>query len=52
MIIKEPYLRYESQAQEASLRVDSPSDVIFVDSTDQEFLRRLGAQKWWVHLKN
>lgn len=45
MVIKEPYLRYGSQCLEASLRVDSPSDVIFVDSTDLDLMTKIGAKK-------
>uniref|UniRef100_A0A914Z667 SET domain-containing protein n=1 Tax=Panagrolaimus superbus TaxID=310955 RepID=A0A914Z667_9BILA len=46
LIIKEPWLRYGSQSKTASLRVDSPSDVIFVDPIDNEVLEKIGATKW------
>jgi hypothetical protein len=45
MIVKEPYLRY-SLGQKVSLRVDSPSDVLFVDPTDLDFLTKIEAEKW------
>uniref|UniRef100_A0A914YRG0 SET domain-containing protein n=1 Tax=Panagrolaimus superbus TaxID=310955 RepID=A0A914YRG0_9BILA len=49
-IIKEPWLRYGSQSKTPSLRIDSPSDVIFIDSTDYEFLNKLDAKKWYVSM--
>uniref|UniRef100_A0A914PSW9 Uncharacterized protein n=1 Tax=Panagrolaimus davidi TaxID=227884 RepID=A0A914PSW9_9BILA len=46
LLIKEPWLRYGSQSKTPSLRIDSPSDVIFVDPTDLEFLEKIGAKQW------
>ncbi|KAH7718118.1 hypothetical protein AAVH_14444, partial [Aphelenchoides avenae] len=37
-IVKEPYLHYSSHTVVPSLRVDSPSDVIFFDETDKAML--------------
>uniref|UniRef100_A0AC34FAR2 SET domain-containing protein n=1 Tax=Panagrolaimus sp. ES5 TaxID=591445 RepID=A0AC34FAR2_9BILA len=45
MVIKEPWLRYGSQSKTPSLRIDSPTDVIFVDPTDYNFLNKIGAKK-------
>uniref|UniRef100_A0A914QFP1 Uncharacterized protein n=1 Tax=Panagrolaimus davidi TaxID=227884 RepID=A0A914QFP1_9BILA len=46
MIIKEPWLLYTSQSKIPSIKVDSPSDIIFVDSADEKFLDKIGAMKW------
>uniref|UniRef100_A0A914Q0F3 SET domain-containing protein n=1 Tax=Panagrolaimus davidi TaxID=227884 RepID=A0A914Q0F3_9BILA len=46
LIIKEPRLRYGLQGKAVSLRIDSPTDIIFTDSTDEEFLSKIGASKW------
>lgn len=35
LIIKEPYLKYGSMGENIFIRCDSPSDVIFVDETDE-----------------
>lgn len=48
LIIKEPWLRYASQSQAASIRVDSPTDVIFVDPTDSDFMKKIDAFQWFV----
>jgi hypothetical protein len=48
MIIKEPCLLYTSQGKIPSIKVDSPSDIIFVDSADEKFLDKIGANKWFV----
>uniref|UniRef100_A0A914Q6Q3 SET domain-containing protein n=1 Tax=Panagrolaimus davidi TaxID=227884 RepID=A0A914Q6Q3_9BILA len=50
MIIKEPWLRYTSQSKILSLRVDSPSDIIFVDLADKEFLNKIAAKKWFKEI--
>ncbi|KAH7664938.1 hypothetical protein AAVH_43304, partial [Aphelenchoides avenae] len=47
MIVKEPYLHYSSHTGVPSLRVDSPSDIIFVDETDKSLLEFAGAIKWY-----
>uniref|UniRef100_A0A914Z682 SET domain-containing protein n=1 Tax=Panagrolaimus superbus TaxID=310955 RepID=A0A914Z682_9BILA len=47
LIIKEPCLQYASQNKAASLRVDSPSDIIFVDPTDFDLLDKIGAKQWY-----
>ena len=41
MIIKEPYMKFGSLGKNTCIRVDSPSDVIFLDETD-DFLRTFG----------
>ena len=41
MIIKEPYMKYSSLGKNVAIRVDSPSDVIFLDQTD-ELLKSVG----------
>jgi hypothetical protein len=46
LVIKEPYLRFGSQNLRAAIRVDSPSDLIFVDPADFDFLKKLGVEKW------
>src|SRR5690348_5615894 len=38
MVIKEPYLKKGSQSNDIIVRVDSPSDVIFVGETDKKML--------------
>uniref|UniRef100_A0AC35GTY5 Uncharacterized protein n=1 Tax=Panagrolaimus sp. PS1159 TaxID=55785 RepID=A0AC35GTY5_9BILA len=48
MIIKEPWLLYTSQGKTPSFKVDSPSDIIFVDSADEKSLDKIGAKKWFV----
>uniref|UniRef100_A0A914QCX0 SET domain-containing protein n=1 Tax=Panagrolaimus davidi TaxID=227884 RepID=A0A914QCX0_9BILA len=30
------------------INVDSPSDIIFVDSADEEYLDKIGAKKWYI----
>uniref|UniRef100_A0A914PUK9 Uncharacterized protein n=1 Tax=Panagrolaimus davidi TaxID=227884 RepID=A0A914PUK9_9BILA len=46
LVIKEPWLRYGSQSKTPSMRVDSPTDVIFVDPADEKLLEKIGAKKW------
>ncbi|KAH7728947.1 TPR domain protein [Aphelenchoides avenae] len=46
MIIKEPYLKYGSIGHSVTMRVDSPTDVVFVDETDRDLLASVGALKW------
>jgi hypothetical protein len=46
LIVKEPYLQFSSDDERVSLRVDSPSDLIFIDPTDLDFLKSVGAEKW------
>jgi hypothetical protein len=46
LVIKEPYLRFGSADLSASLRVDSPSNLILVDPTDLDFLEKIEAKKW------
>ncbi|KAH7718142.1 tpr domain protein [Aphelenchoides avenae] len=47
LILKEPYLHYSSHTGVPSLRVDFPSDIIFVDETDKALLEFAGAIKWY-----
>uniref|UniRef100_A0AC35F2E6 SET domain-containing protein n=1 Tax=Panagrolaimus sp. PS1159 TaxID=55785 RepID=A0AC35F2E6_9BILA len=47
-VVKEPRLRYCSYNKSVSMRIDSPSDVIFVDCTDYELLEKIGAKKMFV----
>lgn len=49
MVIKEPSLKYDSYGVGPAIRVDSPSDVIFVDHEDRSTLEALGADKWYVY---
>ena len=47
MLIKEPYLKNEAAMLGYSyIRVDSPSDVIFVNETDVKILESVRAKKW------
>uniref|UniRef100_A0AC35FV44 Uncharacterized protein n=1 Tax=Panagrolaimus sp. PS1159 TaxID=55785 RepID=A0AC35FV44_9BILA len=46
LIIKEPSLQYDTKSEIPLIRVDSPSDVIFVDPCDEKFLSKIGAMKW------
>uniref|UniRef100_A0A914Y7R1 Uncharacterized protein n=1 Tax=Panagrolaimus superbus TaxID=310955 RepID=A0A914Y7R1_9BILA len=50
LIIKEPWLRYGSHDKTPSLRIDSPSDIIFVDPTDHKLLCKIGAKQWFVSM--
>ena len=51
MLIKEPYLTEEkAMLGNSYIRVDSPSDVIFIDETDLKSLETVGAQKWYAFL--
>uniref|UniRef100_A0A914ZA21 Tetratricopeptide repeat protein n=1 Tax=Panagrolaimus superbus TaxID=310955 RepID=A0A914ZA21_9BILA len=52
LIIKEPWLRYGLSGTGVSLRIDSPSDIIFVDPTDREFLNKVEANKWYKQMSN
>uniref|UniRef100_A0A914P4Q9 SET domain-containing protein n=1 Tax=Panagrolaimus davidi TaxID=227884 RepID=A0A914P4Q9_9BILA len=46
LIIKEPSLQYDTKSEMPLIRVDSPSDVIFVDPCDEKILSKIGAMKW------
>uniref|UniRef100_A0A914P1I9 SET domain-containing protein n=1 Tax=Panagrolaimus davidi TaxID=227884 RepID=A0A914P1I9_9BILA len=46
--VKEPRLQYQINDKTVSMRIDSPSDVIFVDCTDFEFLNKIGAKQMFV----
>ena len=50
LLIKEPWLRYTFQSKTPHIRIDSPSDVIFIDQMDYEFLEKVGAKKWYVFI--
>uniref|UniRef100_A0A914EKB5 SET domain-containing protein n=1 Tax=Acrobeloides nanus TaxID=290746 RepID=A0A914EKB5_9BILA len=51
LIIKEPYLQYESEDKKnVIIRVDSPSDVVFVDETEHDSLRNANALCWYKKL--
>ena len=45
LVIKEPYLKYGISS--VFIRVDSPSDVIFIHETDEKTLEEVGAIKWY-----
>lgn len=45
LAIKEPYLKYGISS--VFIRVDSPSDVIFIHETDEKTLDEVGAIKWY-----
>uniref|UniRef100_A0A915EH79 Uncharacterized protein n=1 Tax=Ditylenchus dipsaci TaxID=166011 RepID=A0A915EH79_9BILA len=47
MLIKEPYMKYGSMGTNAFIRVDSPSDVVFVDETNQQMLQWANALQWY-----
>ena len=47
LVIKEPTLKYGLTLTNAFIRVDSPSDVVFVQETDEEVLKEIGAIKWY-----
>uniref|UniRef100_A0AC34GNU2 SET domain-containing protein n=1 Tax=Panagrolaimus sp. ES5 TaxID=591445 RepID=A0AC34GNU2_9BILA len=47
LIVKEPLLRYDSPNKSTSIRIDTPSDIIFVDPSDYDFLDKIGATKWY-----
>uniref|UniRef100_A0A914PAK4 Uncharacterized protein n=1 Tax=Panagrolaimus davidi TaxID=227884 RepID=A0A914PAK4_9BILA len=47
-IIKEPYVRDVLQNELKAIDIFSPTDVIFVDPADAEFLDKIGAKKWCV----
>ncbi|KAH7731125.1 TPR domain protein [Aphelenchoides avenae] len=48
LVIKEPFVKYGSFGEDVIIRVDSPSDVIFVDETDRPTLESFGARAWYV----
>ena len=51
MLIKEPYVTEEkAMLGNSYIRVDSPSDVIFIDETDLKSLESVGAKKWYEFL--
>ena len=45
LAIKEPYLKYG--ILNVFIRIDSPSDVLFVQETDEKSLEEVGAMKWY-----
>lgn len=47
LLIKEPYLKYESDGKNVLIRVDSPSDVVFIEEDDEEMLNEANALKWY-----
>uniref|UniRef100_A0A915D845 Uncharacterized protein n=3 Tax=Ditylenchus dipsaci TaxID=166011 RepID=A0A915D845_9BILA len=47
MFIKEPYLKFGSIGRDLIIRVDSPSDVVFVDESDQQRLQWANALQWY-----
>uniref|UniRef100_A0A915DCI8 SET domain-containing protein n=1 Tax=Ditylenchus dipsaci TaxID=166011 RepID=A0A915DCI8_9BILA len=51
MLVKEPYLKYSGGESGLQIRVDSPSDVIFIDEADELRLQAYGASKWYVPSK-
>lgn len=46
MLIKEPHLIYGPRPTNVMICVNSPSDVVFVDETDEELLKWAKAEKW------
>ena len=49
LAIKEPYLKY-GMMNVLFIRVDSPSDVLFIHETDEKSLWEVGAIKWYYHI--
>uniref|UniRef100_A0A915D4V8 Uncharacterized protein n=1 Tax=Ditylenchus dipsaci TaxID=166011 RepID=A0A915D4V8_9BILA len=48
MAIKEPFLEFAtSDKGQVMLRVDSPSDIVFIDKNDENTLKNVGALKWF-----
>lgn len=47
MLIKEPYLKFGTAKERVVIRVDSPSDVVFVNETDEKLLRQANALSWF-----
>uniref|UniRef100_A0A914DGZ3 Tetratricopeptide repeat protein n=1 Tax=Acrobeloides nanus TaxID=290746 RepID=A0A914DGZ3_9BILA len=47
ILIKEPYLKFTSLEQNIALQVASPSDIVFIDETDEKFLKEVGALVWF-----
>uniref|UniRef100_A0AC34FKY4 SET domain-containing protein n=1 Tax=Panagrolaimus sp. ES5 TaxID=591445 RepID=A0AC34FKY4_9BILA len=47
LIIMEPFLKNQLKDKSQYLWIDSPSDVIFVDPTDSEFMDKIGATQWY-----
>lgn len=47
ILIKEPYLKFTSLEQNIALQVTSPSDIVFIDETDEKFLKEVGALVWF-----
>uniref|UniRef100_A0AC35GI33 Tetratricopeptide repeat protein n=1 Tax=Panagrolaimus sp. PS1159 TaxID=55785 RepID=A0AC35GI33_9BILA len=50
LFIKEPWLQYISESKTPFIRIEFPSDVIFVDPADEEFLIKIGAEKWYISM--
>ena len=48
VLIKEPWLRYNSQGTESLIRVDSPSDAVFVHETERTVLVMANALSWYL----
>lgn len=46
LAIKEPYLKYGLYSN-VFIRVESPSDVLFIDKTDEKTLKIVGALNWY-----
>lgn len=51
LVIKEPYLKYKMM-NELFIRVDSPSDVLFISETDEKSLQEFNAMKWYHFVLN
>ena len=47
VLIKEPYLKYNLVCTNSLIRVDSPSDAIFVHETERAVLAKANALRWY-----
>uniref|UniRef100_A0A914DRS6 Uncharacterized protein n=1 Tax=Acrobeloides nanus TaxID=290746 RepID=A0A914DRS6_9BILA len=47
LFVKEPYIKFGSVAHTTMIRVDSPSDVVFVDETNKDLLSQAGVLAWY-----
>ncbi|KAH7704430.1 TPR and SET domain containing protein, partial [Aphelenchoides avenae] len=45
MVVKEPYAKFASKGDSCFIRVDSPTDIIFIEKHDKKTLSQFGALK-------
>lgn len=46
IVLKEPYMKFGTSGDSCFIRVDSPTDITFIDKYDKRKLGQLGALKW------